>query len=59
MGFRRDRADNRGPSNRTLLKGIPPNAIEVIGIVADAPTVTIAPTEGAPTEEPVIEIEPN
>jgi outer membrane protein OmpA-like peptidoglycan-associated protein len=40
-------------------KGIPANAIEVIGIVADAPMVTIAPTEGAATEEPVIEIEPN
>jgi len=40
-------------------KGIPANAIETVGIVADAPMVRIAPTEAAPAEEPVIEIEPN
>jgi hypothetical protein len=40
-------------------KGIPANAIETVGIVADVPMVTIEPTVGAANEEPVIEIEPN
>ncbi len=54
-------ADSQAKAVKAVLarKGIPANAIETVGMVGDAPMVSITPTEGPPTEEPVIEIEPN
>jgi len=53
-------AEGQAKAVKALLarKGIPAGAIETVGIVADAPLVSITPTEGPATEEPVIEIEP-